>query len=288
LVVTGARVRISGVYDYLLGGRDSHAAERALAEQLLGVAPAARALARHNRLFVVRAIHDAVQAGIRQVIDVGTGLPSPPSVLDAALAADPGVGVVAVDIDPTVVAHHRALLPVQGDRLRVVPGDVRRPADLLDRLTESVDFSQTVAVMLAGMLHLIPDTPGREAREAGHDQCGDGGAQEAGPAEIVAAFTAAMPIGSRLVISHPTSTGVPRDLRTQITGIHEAAGWPVTFRPQHRIEQLFTGLDLIGPGVVDVHQWRPDPATPHDIPPQDASRDTHRSRLHPRYRRCGS
>lgn len=233
-------------YNYLLGGKDNFAADRELMDKMLAVTPAIRIMARENRAFLGRAIrYLAGEAGIRQFLDIGTGLPSAGNVHEVAQGEAPDARVVYADNDPLVLAHARALLTSSPEgRTAYIRADLRDPLAILsDPATRDVlDFTQPVALVLVAVLHFIPD--------------------EDKPADIVATLLSALPSGSYLLASHST-------------GEHDRAGGDSAmraYRDRGVTFQLrdcgdfarlaFAGLELIPPGVVPVSEWRPGPDGP--------------------------
>jgi hypothetical protein len=226
-------------YDYFLGGKDNFAADREVGDKALQSWPAIRVGARENRKFLVRAVrYLAGEAGVRQFLDIGTGLPTAKNTHEVAQEVAPSARVVYVDNDPLVLAHARALLTSspQG-RTAYIDADLRDPAAILnDPVTREVlDFTQPVALMLVGILHLIPD--------------------EEKPAEIIATLLHALPPGSYLVASHITAehnTGAAAaETRFQEAG--SSAQW----RDADVFARLaFNGLELVPPGVVLTSEWR--------------------------------
>ncbi|MFC7588261.1 SAM-dependent methyltransferase [Nonomuraea antimicrobica] len=150
---------IARVYDYYLGGKDNFAADRELAEQVLKVAPNARATARANRNFLVRVTEAVAMAGIRQFVDLGTGIPTSPNVHEVAQQIKPCAHVAYVDNDPIVLSHARALLAGTRSDVIAMEGDLRAPEQILDppRLPAHINFTQPVAIFLVAMLHLLTD-----------------------------------------------------------------------------------------------------------------------------------
>lgn len=229
------------IYDYLLGGKDNYAADRAAADAVLAVLPSARGMALANRRFAARAAAYCAGLGIDQFVDVGTGLPTStpaaPSVAAAVHAVRPAALVVGVDNDPVVLAHDRAL-PGLGE---VVAGDVRDPGELLAKLAKAgLDFGRPIAVVMAALLHFV--TP------------------EQDPAGIVAAFTSRLAGGSRVVMSHGCRDGGAADpaVIAALEKIYESASSPAVPRTEAEIAALFDGLTLADPGLVEVQRWRPD------------------------------
>jgi O-methyltransferase involved in polyketide biosynthesis len=186
---------VARIYDFLLHGKDNYAADREAARELLAAIPGAAAAARDNRAFLSRAVRFlACEAGIRQFIDLGTGLPTQGNVHEIAQATEPLAHVVYADNDPVVVTHAAALL---ADSLKVtaVQADLRNPDHLLSlpAVRALIDFTQPVAVLMIAVLHFVPD----------HDD----------PWSIVARYTSMLPPGSYLVLSHVTGDGTPADAR---------------------------------------------------------------------------
>src|SRR6201996_8913283 len=146
------------VYDYLLGGKDHFAADRAAGEEALRVKPEAKASPRENRAFLQRLVrHLAAEAGIRQFLDIGTGLPTPPNVHEVAQGIAPDSRVVYVDNDPIVLAHARALLTSVTGTTAYLDADVRDPATILAGAAATLDFGRPIAVMLIAIMHCVPD-----------------------------------------------------------------------------------------------------------------------------------
>jgi hypothetical protein len=230
------------IYDYLLGGKDNYAVDRAAADKVLAVAPDQRRLAQANRAFAIRAVRVLAEAGLRQFIDLGTGFPTSPSVHEAARLADPSARVVYVDHDPVVHVHNTALL-AHDDHVLSVQADIRRPAEILGHpdVARLIDFSQPVGVLCVAVLHLVPDA------EA--------------PEEIVAAYRDRVSAGSYLVLSQFASDSDPAAM-AELRAV--AAGTPVEtyFRPRRQILGFFSGLQLLEPGLTDVQEWRQDLTAP--------------------------
>jgi hypothetical protein len=231
------------VYDYWLGGKDNFPADRALAEMMIQAIPNMRGLAAANRAFLRRAVrYLAGEAGVRQFLDIGTGIPTSPNVHEVAQAAAPGSRVVYVDNDPIVLAHARALLTSQdAGETAFIMADLREPKTILDHptLTATLDLDQPVAVLLVAVLMYF--------RDSDHPN----------PFEMVAAVLEPMPPGSYLAVTHPTPDFNPEETATAVAAA-EAAGITLVPRGQGEIERFFTGLDMVEPGVVPVLSWRPD------------------------------
>ena len=235
------------VYDYWLGGKDNFAADREVGDRVLAATPGLRERVRANRAFLVRAVrYLATEAGIRQFLDIGTGIPSANNTHEIAQQAAPDSRIVYVDNDPIVLTHARALL-ASGPKgsIQYIDGDVRDMASITGAAANTLDFTQPTALMLLGILHLIQDAEG--------------------PYEIVARLMAALPSGSYLAISHPASDIHPGQAEAQ-RRYNERVSTPQTLRTRAEVSEFFEGLDLVPPGLVYVHTWRPGP---DDIVPPD-------------------
>ncbi len=227
------------VYDYLLGGRDNYEADRDAAEQAKAVMPSVMAGARANRAFLRRAVeYLAGEAGIRQFLDIGTGLPTADNTHEVAQRIAPDSRIVYVDNDPIVLAHSRALLDStpQG-ATAYIEADVRDPEGILREAAATLDFSQPVAVMLLAVLHFIPD--------------------DEHPEQITAALMDAVVPGSYLTISSFTDD-ISTDQVTQVAREYNTRRVNSQVHPRTHAEILrcFPGLDLIEPGLVPIRQWR--------------------------------
>jgi hypothetical protein len=237
------------VYDYLLGGRDNYAADRAAAQTILKIAPETAFTARANRAFLGRAVRYLVgEAGLRQILDIGTGIPTSGNTHQVAQAIAPQTRVVYVDYDPIVLAHARALLTSGGSgATEYVDADLRDTGAILTRTRQLLDFSEPVAVTLVSILHAIPDSDD--------------------PHAIVARLLEAVPSGSYLALSHMASD-ILDDTRQQ--GLENVTGrliqQQLTYRSRAEVARFFEGTDLVAPGLVRVEEWQPDGE------PGDASR----------------
>jgi hypothetical protein len=232
------------IYDYLIGGKDNFAADREVAEQLIVVRPELREIMRANRAFLGRAVRFAVEAGIRQFLDIGTGIPTAGNTHQVAQAIAPEATVAYVDNDPLVLVHARALMAAEGlGRTTIHLGDLRDPKAILEspQVRAAIDFSQPVALLLVAILHFISDD----------DQ----------PAEIVAALRSALAPGSMVVISHATYNQDQLDELERFTREYNKSASDLFVRRPGEVEAFFTGFDLVDPGLVTVTDWRPDPGT---------------------------
>jgi SAM-dependent methyltransferase len=235
------------VYDYWLGGKDNFAADREAAEQAIAANPTIVPGVRTNRAFLRRAVgYLTAEAGIRQFLDIGTGLPSADNTHQVAQAVAPDSRVVYVDNDPIVLVHARALLTGTAEGATdYLDADLRDPGSILAKAEETIDLGQPVAVMLLAILQLIPD--------------GDN------PHAIVAQVMDALVPGSHLAISHPASDVLPEAMAEMQRRLNERQREVTTFRPRPDVCQFFEGLELVEPGVVQPHRWRPEPG---DLMPQ--------------------
>ncbi len=229
------------MYDAMLGGEHNFAIDREALAAFTAIDPQVRTLARANRDFLGRAVRFLIDSGVRQFIDLGSGIPTQGNVHEVAQAASPGARVVYVDNDPVAVAHSTSLLADNPDA-DIVDGDIRRPADVLSspQVRKLIDFEQPVAVLMITILHFV--TPAED------------------PAGIVARFRDALPDGSWLAMSHATNEDRP-DTAAAVGKLYSArATSPVTARSHDEILGLFDGFDLVAPGLTYVPLWRPDPA----------------------------
>jgi hypothetical protein len=229
------------IYSYWLGGKDHFPADRRAAEAVIRRRPQVVAGARANRAFLARVVgYLAAERGIRQFLDIGTGLPAPGATHQVAQQITPSARVVYVDNDPLVLVHARALLTStpQGT-CDYLDADLRHPAAILARASATLDFTQPVGVLLLAVLHFLSDADG--------------------PAATVAALTAALAPGSCVAISHLTADLAPQQVSAAADAYNATAPVPVTARSHAQVTGLFGGLPLLAPGVVPVNQWRPRP-----------------------------
>jgi hypothetical protein len=233
---------VARMYDHLLGGKDNFAADREAAAKLVALVPDAQKIARDNREFLVRSVRFLAQAGIRQFIDLGTGIPTSPNVHEVARQSAPGARVVYVDHDPVVLTHSRALLATD-DGVIAVNADFRDPAEVLGDpgLTRLIDFAEPVAVLFLSVLHFIGD--------------------EENPGQIVAGFRDRLPAGGYLVISAVTSEDMDEETAAGASDLYRSARTPAVARSREQIMEFFAGCELEEPGLVNLVQWRPDTAT---------------------------
>ena len=230
---------IARMYDYFLGGKDNYAADRAAAEKIIAVAPQTPAVAHTNREFLRRAVRYLAETGIRQFIDVGSGLPTQENTHEVARRVAPGSRVVYVDNDPIVLTHSRALLCMD-DRTVVIEADMRRPGDILEHpdVRCVIDWSKPVGILLTSVLHLIRD--------------------EEKPGEIVAWFRDIMAPGGHIVLSHISAQDHVAAAQRGAEVYRQVGATTNTLRDRDQIMAFFTGFDLVPPGLVPLPDWRPD------------------------------
>ena len=228
------------VYDYWLGGKDNFEADRIAGEETIAAYPAIRASARANRAFLARSVrYLAAEAGIRQFLDIGTGLPTASNTHEVAQSVAPESRIVYVDNDPLVLSHARALLTSRPEGVTAyLDADLRDTDRILEQAADTLDFTEPVAIMLLAILHYIPDL---------------GEAQR-----IVARLLRAVPSGSYLTISHAASDISPDQMAEMIRRMNEhlAEGNHVG-RTREVVAQFFDGLEILKPGVVKVTRVAP-------------------------------
>jgi hypothetical protein len=227
------------LYDFLLGGRHNFAADRELGRRLLRVRPEARYAAAENRAFLGRAVRHLATAGVRQFLDLGSGIPERENVHQIAQRADPAARVVYVDNDAGVVAHFRHLLG--GNPLASVIGaDLQDPPAVLahPEVRRLLDFSRPVGVLMVAVLHLVPDWQD--------------------PAGIVRAYAGSLVTGSYLALSHATADVAPREAARASELYNQNAVPEAHLRSRTVIGSFFDGFDLVEPGLVFPPLWRKD------------------------------
>ncbi|MDT3440700.1 MULTISPECIES: SAM-dependent methyltransferase [unclassified Pseudofrankia] len=239
------------VYDYFLGGKNNYPADREAAELVLKSGPNTRISALANRAFLHRiARYLAGTVGVRQFLDIGTGIPTSPNLHEIAQGVTADARVVYADHDPIVLAHARALLVGKPEgRTAYIDADLREPEKILGSptLLETLDLSEPVALSVIAILHFIPDSDD--------------------PLGLMRRYLDALPSGSFLAITHVTPDFAPEEAR-QVTEIYRARGIPLQARTRAEVGRFFDGLELVEPGVQVVHRWRPDAGT--DLSATDA------------------
>lgn len=238
------------VYDYLIGGKDHFAADREAGDQMAAALPNVVSGSRMNRAFLARAVRFLVtECGIRQFLDIGTGIPAANNTHEVAQAIAPETRIVYVDNDPIVLAHARALLTGGSEgAVAYLDADLRRPDDILHDAARTLDLHQPVALMMLMVLHMVPD------------------ADE--PRQIVGRLLGALPAGSYLALSHPPSDILPAGVAEVQRRFNERLGAraSMTARSRDEVARFFDGLEIVEPGLVQVHQWRPDSEVDPDAP----------------------
>jgi S-adenosyl methyltransferase len=236
---------VARVYDFMLGGKDNYEIDRHVAQAALAIAPDAPEAAQSNRAFLRRTVrHLAAEAGIRQFLDIGSGLPTQGNVHEIAQSVVPGAHVVYVDHDPIVLAHGRALLAVD-ETTTIVDADAREPEQILadPRTRGLIDFDEPVGLLMFGILHHLSD--------------------EEDPAGLLARFVAPLAPGSHVVISHFHNPGaehpeVSEQATTAERLFNEHLGTG-RWRTRDELLAYFDGLELLEPGLVPLPEWRPEP-----------------------------
>lgn len=227
------------VHDYWLGGKENYAADRAAGDAVIAAYPGIVMSVRANRAFLARAVRFlAAEAGIRQFLDIGTGIPSANNTHEVAQEVAPDARVVYVDHDPVVLAHARALLDSSPEGATdYIDADFRNFDTILQQAARTIDFSRPVAVMLIALLHLITD--------------------DDDPYRIVRALMAAVPSGSYLALSQVASDIQAEQMAEAAKRYNRMARETQRHRSHAEVARFFTGLELLPPGVVPVQQWRP-------------------------------
>src|SRR5256885_1146651 len=229
------RANVARIYDYLLGGTHNFAVDRDAARTLTAIDPGYRDVAKANRAFLGRAVRFLVDAGVRQFLDIGSGVPTEGNVHEVARNSH----VVYVDIDPVAIAHSKSIL-ARDDKATVIQADLREPEAILghpevDRL---IDFEEPVGLLLVAVLHFIRD--------------------EENPGELVKRLSRPLVPGSYLTISHGTYDDRPAPVVNAVRKLNTQTTTPANLRSHAEISAFFDGFDLLEPGLVFTPQWRPD------------------------------
>ena len=242
---------VARVYDYWLGGKTNFTPDQVAGRAAMRAAPHVAEGVRGNRAFLARAVRYLVgQAGVRQFLDIGTGIPAADNTHEVAQAMARECRVVYVDNDPIVLSHARALLTSEpGGATACLDEDLRDAAEIVRAAAVTLDLTKPVAVMLIGILHCIPD--------------------EDDPAGIVEQLMSAVPPGSYLAISHPANDINSPGVRRLASRLNELMPMELRFRSRAEVAAFFDGLELVEPGLVRVPEWRPDsdadPANPATV-----------------------
>lgn len=236
------------MYDALLGGFHNFAIDRKAAEIAVALVPDLPNVALSNRAFLRRCVKFLVESGVRQFVDIGSGIPTVGNVHEIAQEADPACRVAYVDIDPVAVAHSQTILG-ENERAIAVQGDIRAPGELFGNpaVRKLINLDEPVGLLLVAVLHLLSD--------------------DDRPWQIVADLRDALPAGSYVGISHLSSAQRPEDAAQLGDPGSNRSGIPIYFRTREEITAFFDGLDLVPPGVVELPQWRPESADDIAEPP---------------------
>jgi hypothetical protein len=227
------------IYDCFLGGTHNYAADRAVAARAIELVPMLPQIMKANREVLHRAVRLAAGHGVRQFLDIGSGIPTEGSVHEVARAVRPDARVVYADIEPTAVIHARAIL---GDDpgATVVHGDLQDARTILDNpeVRAVIDFSEPVCVLIIAVLHFIPDSPMLTV--------------------ALQRYRDAVPSGSYLAMTHATASARPEQLDT-LSDLYNRTGTPMVYRDAGQVTKIFGGWPLLEPGIVFGPLWRPEP-----------------------------
>jgi len=232
------------MYDYALGGSHNFAVDREMVEKVEAMMPGSSLIAHANRGFLRRAVRYCLDVGVRQFIDVGSGIPTVGSVHEVAREVAPDTRVIYVDLDPIAVAHSQAILR-DSPYTAAIHGDVRRPAEIMGdpQVARLIDFDLPVAVLLVSILHFVADADD--------------------PAGLVRGLTASLARGSYLVLSHGTPEERPDDADT-VGLLYKGTSTPLSLRSRAEIQALFGDFALVEPGLTWVSEWRRVPGQAED------------------------
>jgi len=239
-VVDTSKSSVARIYNYFLGEKDNFSCDRQAAKRVAAALPDMETAACENRSFLARAIRYLIEQGVDQFLDIGTGLPTQGHLHQVVAEHCPDARVVYVDNDQIVLSHARALIP-SGERVTVVDGDLRDPLPILnDPATRRlIDFTRPVGVLLVAVLHFVTEVEN--------------------PGKIVEEFVSRLAPDSFVVLSHATCEEPSPDAVAEVEAVYADASSPLTFRTREQIAELFTGTDLVAPGLRYLPRWRPDP-----------------------------
>lgn len=239
------RPNVARMYDYYLGGSHNYPADREMAQRVIAAYPDLPGIARLNRAFLAKVVRFLSDAGIRQFVDLGSGLPTVGNVHEIVQSIDPGARVVYVDIDEMAVLYGRVML-VGNPNAAVMQGDIRAVRQILHHrdLRRMIDFQEPVAVLLFGVLHFVPDSSIPD---------------EDGPAAIIDELLRTVCSGSYLAISHASLDGLAEEAG-RVAALYARSGNPMAWRTHDEIAAYFAGFPLVEPGLVPMEAWRPDPS----------------------------
>lgn len=240
-----SRASAARMYDYYLGGAHNFSVDRELARQVLEVFPDIPIIMQANRAFLRRAVRHLVEQGVRQFIDIGSGIPTEGNVhetVETALGSH-DYRLLYVDRDPVAVAHSELILGDRHPGVRVLQADLRQPMEILDAARRFMDLGQPVAILMVALLHFIQD--------------------DEGPHRLIEQFTDAVPANSYLVVSHATPGNRPQKAE-KLNDLYRSSADPTVQRTRDEVRGLFTGWELVEPGLVWLEEWRPD--WPDEVP----------------------
>jgi hypothetical protein len=243
------RPNAARVYDYLLGGMANFANDREFAARLMAIAPDAAKMARANRAFLRRAVTYCLDNGIRQFLDIGSGIPTAGNVHEIAQRIEPSAKVVYVDVEPVAVAHTELML-ADNENADIVRGNLLEPDVLLSSAPAArlLDFAEPIAVLIVSVLHFLDD--------------------DAGPYDAVARYVRAMAPGSYLVLSHIAAEDSVE--QSQARNLYQKDAVPIVGRTHEQFAAFFAGMEIVEPGIVWTPQWRPE--TTDEIPNPERSK----------------
>jgi S-adenosyl methyltransferase len=239
------RANTARVYDYWLGGTHNFLADQDLGRSIAAVDPNIREFARANRAFLGRAVRFLGEAGIRQFLDIGSGIPTQGNVHEVAQQASPDARVVYADVDPVAIAHSKAIL-AEAKNTAIIDADLREPEKILarDAVRRLIDFGQPAGLLLVAVLQFIADADD--------------------PWRIVATLRDALAPGSYLVLCHATDESKPAVAQAAEKVYNSSVATQIHMRSRADILRFFDGFDLVDPGLVYIPQWRP--GSPADVP----------------------
>jgi SAM-dependent methyltransferase len=232
---------VSRIYDYYLGGSHNFEVDREAARRAMEFLPGLPKIMQANRAFMRRAVRHAVDEGITQFLDIGSGIPTFGNVHEVAQQADPEARVVYVDHDPVAVAHSKAVLD-GNDRAAIAAADLRKPQDVLrsPEVSRLIDLDRPVALLLVAVLHFLEDS----------DR----------PYEAVAELRDALAPGSLIILTHASFEGlpVPQEQAGGTVGVYRDIRNPLVMRSHDEVARFFDGCEMVDPGLVAMPHWRPD------------------------------
>ncbi|MFJ3642263.1 SAM-dependent methyltransferase [Streptomyces sp. NPDC090108] len=247
VVIDTSRPHPARMYDWYLGGKDNYPVDEEMGRQMLALEPRVPVMARVNRAFMHRATRWLAQQGVRQFLDIGTGIPTEPNLHQIAQRVAPDARVVYCDNDPIVLAHAAALLRGTPEgTTEYLQADVRDPDAILAGAKQTLDLDRPVALSLVAVLHFVPD--------------------EDGAHELVARLLSELAPGSHLMMTHATADFTPEESAVATARL-KSAGVTLALRSRAEFTHFFDGLDLVPPGVETVHRWHPELGDP--VPGQD-------------------